>query len=172
MSEVQIVAVALLSGLLGVAVVSDLRNHRIPNLLVLVGLVLGMVGQTWAFGFVGLGHSLLGILIGFALFLPMYMVGGMAAGDVKLMAMAGAFLTPHEALWAAFFSLIAGGACGLLIVLVRGQALQTIGRYWLMLRARAYFSPAEDEVAGKPFPYSIAVLLGTLISVFWLPLSH
>jgi len=172
MSEVQIVAVALLSGLLGVAVVSDLRNHRIPNLLVLVGLVLGMVGQTWAFGFVGLGHSLLGILIGFALFLPMYMVGGMAAGDVKLMAMAGAFLTPHEALWAAFFSLIAGGACGLLIVLVRGQALQTIGRYWLMLRARAYFSPAEDEVAGKPFPYSIAVLLGTLISVFWLPLGH
>ena len=172
MSEVQIVAVAVLSGLLGVAVVSDLRNHRIPNLLVLVGLVLGMVGQTWAFGFVGLGHSLLGILIGFALFLPMYMVGGMAAGDVKLMAMAGAFLTPHDALWAAFFSLIAGGACGLLIVLVRGQALQTIGRYWLMLRARAYFSPAEDEVAGKPFPYSIAVLLGTLISVFWLPLGH
>ncbi len=40
MSEVQIVAVALLSGLLGVAVVSDLRNHRIPNLLVLMGLVL------------------------------------------------------------------------------------------------------------------------------------
>ena len=172
MSELQIAPVVLLLGLLGVAVVSDLRNHRIPNLLVLVGLVLGMVGQTWAFGFVGLGHSLLGILIGFALFLPMYMVGGMAAGDVKLMAMAGAFLTPHEALWAAFFSLIAGGACGLLIVLVRGQALQTIGRYWLMLRARAYFSPAEDEVAGKPFPYSIAVLLGTLISVFWLPLGH
>ena len=39
MSEVQIVAVALLSGLLGVAVVSDLRRHRIPNLLVLLGLV-------------------------------------------------------------------------------------------------------------------------------------
>lgn len=172
MSEVQIVAVALLSGLLGVAVVSDLRNHRIPNLLVLLGLVLGVVGQTWAAGFIGLGHSLLGMLIGFGIFLPMYAVGGMAAGDVKLMAMVGAFLTPHDALWAAFFSLIAGGACGLLIVLVRGQVQQTLGRYWLMLRARAYFSPAADEVAGKPFPYSVAVLLGTLASVFWLPLGH
>ena len=172
MSELQIAPVVLLLGLLGVAVVSDLRNHRIPNLLVLLGLVLGVVGQTYAFGWVGLGHALLGMLIGFAIFLPMYVVGGMAAGDVKLMAMAGAFLTPHDALWAAFFSLIAGGACGLLIVLVRGQAQQTIGRYWLMLRARAYFSPAADEVAGMPFPYSIAVLLGTLISVFWLPLGH
>ena len=98
----------------------------------------------------------------------MYAVGGMAAGDVKLMAMAGAFLTPHDALWAAFFSLIAGGVCGLLIVLVQGQALQTLGRYWLMLRARAYFPPHAAEVAGKPFPYSVAVLLGTLASVFWL----
>ena len=172
MSEVQIVAVALLLGLLGIAVVSDLRNHRIPNLLVLLGLVLGVVGQTWAAGFIGLGHSLLGMLIGFGIFLPMYAVGGMAAGDVKLMAMVGAFLTPHDALWAAFFSLIAGGACGLLIVLVRGQVQQTLGRYWLMLRARAYFSPAADEVAGKPFPYSVGVLLGTLASVFWLPLGH
>jgi len=172
MSEVQIVAVALLSGLLGVAVVSDLRRHRIPNLLVLLGLVLGLVGQAWAAGFIGLGHSLLGMLIGFGVFLPMYAAGGMAAGDVKLMAMAGAFLTPHDALWAAFFSLIAGGACGLLIVLVRGQAVQTLGRYWLMLKARAYFSPQADEVAGKPFPYSVAVLLGTLASVFWLPLGH
>ena len=42
MSDVQISAVALLLGLLGIAVVSDLRNHRIPNLLVLLGLVLGV----------------------------------------------------------------------------------------------------------------------------------
>ncbi|MDY7581649.1 A24 family peptidase [Pseudomonas sp. CCI3.1] len=172
MGGVQMFAVALLLGLLGIAVVNDLRNHRIPNLLVLLGVVLGVVGQSYASGLIGLGHALLGMLVGFAIFLPMYAVGGMAAGDVKLMAMVGAFLTPYDALWAAFFSLIAGGACGLLIVLLRGQALQTLGRYWLMLRARAYFSPAADEVAGKPFPYSIAVLLGTLTSVFWLPFGH
>ena len=172
MSEVQIVAVALLSGLLGIAVISDLRNHRIPNLLVLLGLVVGVAVQAWAFGLAGLGHALLGMLIGFAIFLPMYALGGMAAGDVKLMAMAGTFLTPQDALWAALFSLIAGCACALLIVLARGQARQTLGRYWLMFRSRAYFPPAADEVAGKPFPYSVAVLLGTLTSVFWLPLGH
>jgi prepilin peptidase CpaA len=168
MSTEQLVGTVLLLGLLGVAVVSDLRRHRIPNLLVLLGLGLGVAGQVYSSGITGLGDGLLGMLAGFAVFLPMYALGGMAAGDVKLMAMAGAFLTPHDALWAALFSLIAGGLCGLLIVLVRGQLQQTFGRYWLMLRAQAYFAPAADEVAGKPFPYSVAILLGTLISVFWL----
>ncbi|WP_322616150.1 A24 family peptidase [Pseudomonas sp. BIC9C] len=163
----ELVSMVLLIGLLGVAVVSDLLRHRIPNMLVLVGLVLGLIGQMYSGGVSGLGDSLLGILICFALFLPMYAFGGMAAGDVKLMAMVGSFLPFHYALWAAMFSLIAGGMCGLLIVLFRGQLRQTLGRYWLILRAQAYLAPTSDEVAGKPFPYSIAILIGTFNSVYW-----
>ncbi|MFJ7142157.1 prepilin peptidase [Pseudomonas protegens] len=172
MGKEQFVAVALLLGLLGIAVVSDLRHHRIPNLLVLLGFFLGLSCQAYSSGLIGLGHALLGSLIGFAFFLPLYALGGMAAGDVKLMAMVGTFLTPYNALWAAFFSLICGGVCGVLVVLLSGQTKQTVGRYWLMWRARAYFSPAADEVAGKPFAYSVAVLLGTLTSLYWLPLGR
>ncbi|MNQ44616.1 Type IV leader peptidase family protein [compost metagenome] len=167
MSTELLVSTVLLIGLLGIAVVSDLRRHRIPNLLILVGLALGVAGQTYSGGVSGLGYSLLSMLICFALFLPMYALGGMAAGDVKLMAMVGSFLPVHYALWAALFSLIAGGVCGFLIVLVRGQLLQTLGRYWLMLKAQAYMAPASNEVAGRPFPYSVAILLGTLNSVHW-----
>ncbi|MNL60073.1 hypothetical protein D3C87_1838530 [compost metagenome] len=83
------------------------------------------------------------------------------------MAMVGSFLPFHFALWAAMFSLIAGGVCGVLIVLVRGQLFQTLGRYWLILKAQAYLAPTSDEVAGKPFPYAIAILIGTLNSVYW-----
>ncbi|VVO17661.1 prepilin peptidase [Pseudomonas fluorescens] len=172
MSLEQMFTTVLLLGLLGYAVASDLRRHRIPNLMVLLGLALGLTSQVQAAGLSGLGNGTLGMLIGFGLFLPMYAVGGMAAGDVKLMAMVGAFLTPQDALWAALYSLMAGGLCGFLIVLVRGQIRRTVGRYWLMLRARAYLAPLEDEVAGKPFPYSVAILLGTLTSVFWLPFNQ
>ncbi len=168
MSMEQMVPVILLLGLLGVAVASDLRRHRIPNFLVLLGLALGLAGQAYSAGISGLSNGVLGMLIGFAIFLPLYALGGMAAGDVKLMAMVGVFLTPQGALWAALFSLITGGLCGFLIVLVRGQLFMTFSRYWLMLRARAYFAPAADEVAGKPFPYSVAILLGTLASGYWL----
>jgi len=162
MSMEQMYPVILLLGLLVTAVVSDIRRHRIPNFLVALGLALGLANQAYAGGISGLGDGALGLLIGFGVFLPLYALGGMAAGDVKLMAMVGSYLTPHNALWTAFFSLIAGGLCGFLIVLFRGQLMQTLARYGLMLRARAYLAPAADEVAGKPFPYSIAILLGTL----------
>ncbi|WP_223545497.1 prepilin peptidase [Pseudomonas sp. A-B-19] len=167
MSIEQLVATGLLIGLLGVAVVSDIRRHRIPNLLILVGLALGLASQAYSGGISGLGDGLLGILICFALFLPMYAVGGMAAGDVKLMAMVGSFLPVHYALWAALYSLVFGALCGFLIVLVHGQMLQTLGRYWLILKVRAYLAPSADEAAGKPFPYAVAILLGTLGSIYW-----
>jgi prepilin peptidase CpaA len=168
MSMEQMVPVILLLGLLSVAVVSDLRRHRIPNFLVVLGLTLGLAGQIYMGGISGLGDGALGLLIGFGVFLPLYALGGMAAGDVKLMATVGSFMSPQWALWTAFFSLIAGGLCGLLLVLVCGQVQQTLGRYWLMLQARAYLAPAGDEVAGKPFPYSIAILLGTLASGYFI----
>ncbi|GLZ89055.1 pilus assembly-related outer membrane protein [Metapseudomonas resinovorans] len=165
-------SIPVLLGLLGIAVIVDLACHRIPNLLVLLGLGLGIAGQIYYQGALGLGFGVLGMLIGLAAFLPLYALRGMAAGDVKLMAMAGAFLAPMEATWAAAFSLMAGGLCGLVLVLLRGQLSKTLGRYWLMLRLQTYVAPEAGEVAGKPFPFAIAVLLGTLASVLWQPLGQ
>ncbi|OWJ92402.1 hypothetical protein B6S59_20405 [Pseudomonas sp. A46] len=169
MSIEQLGALGSLLGLLAIAVVSDLRRHRIPNLLVLTGILLGVGSQLLAAGISGVSASLLGMLTGFAIFLPLYILKGMAAGDVKLMAMVGSFFMYQDALWIAFYSLMAGAACGALIVLVRGQATQTLARYGMMLRTRIYLAPASDEVAGKPFPYSIAIAIGTLVGMFWQP---
>lgn len=169
MAAEQKLAAVLLLGLLVFAVVSDIRRHRIPNVLILLGLTLALVGQVYAGGFAGLGSGMLGLLIGFSLFLPFYATGGMAAGDVKLMAMAGSFLSPTYAMWMTFFSLIAGGLCGLAIILIRGQLPVTLSRYWAIFLARSYVAPSVDEVAGKPFPYSIAILLGVLLALVWQP---
>lgn len=169
MAAEQKFAAVLLLGVLVLAVVSDMRRHRIPNPLVLCGLLLALVGQVYTAGFAGVGSWALGLLIGFGLFVPFYAMGGMAAGDVKLMAMAGSFLTPTHALWMALFSLIAGSLCGLAIILMRGQLLLTLSRYRTVLQARTYVAPAADEVAGKPFPYSIAVLMGVLMALLWRP---
>ncbi|MDD0843776.1 A24 family peptidase [Pseudomonas sp. Gutcm_11s] len=169
MAREQMLTAALLLGLLAIAVVSDVRRHRIPNQLILAGLAVALALQLLAGGVAGLGNLVLGMLVGFGLFIPLYALGGMAAGDVKLMAMAGAFLTPTHAVWMAFFSLIAGSLCGLLIILVRGQLGMTLSRYWLILLSRTHVAPAADEVAGKPFPYSVAILFGVLLALVWRP---
>lgn len=161
--------ISLLLGLLVAAVVSDIRTHRIPNLLILGGLVLAFSARAYASGVSGLGSAALGLLIGFFLFLPFYALGGMAAGDVKLMAMSGSFLTPNHAVWMVFFTLMFGALCGILWMLVRGQLKMTLSRYWLMLATRSHIAPAAGEVAAQPFPYSIAILLGVLTAVFWRP---
>ncbi|WJN57602.1 prepilin peptidase [Pseudomonas sp. SO81] len=169
MARAQVFTAALLLGLLAIAVVSDVRRHRIPNQLILAGLAVALTLQLYAGGIAGLGNLVLGMLIGFGLFIPLYALGGMAAGDVKLMAMAGAFMTPTHAVWMAFFSLIAGSLCGVLIILARGQLTLTLSRYWLILLSRTPVAPAVDEVAGKPFPYSVAIFLGVLLALVWRP---
>lgn len=169
MAGQQILAAILLLGLLAIAVASDLRRHRIPNVLILAGLFLAFSLQAYSHGLAGMGEAAIGLLIGFVIFLPLYAMGGMAAGDVKLMAMAGSFLTPNHAIWMVFFSLMAGSVCGLVIILMRGQLVLTLSRYWLMLATRSHIAPAADEVAAKPFPYSLAIFLGVLAALVWRP---
>lgn len=172
MSMEQLLVVLCLLGLLVVAVAIDVHRHRVPNNLVMLGLVLGAATQAYAGGFSGLAEGGLGLLTGFALFLPLYLLGGMAAGDVKLMAMVGLFLDPYSAMWAALLSVMAGSVIGLAIILLCGQLGRTATRYLLMARARSYLSPEPGEVAAKAFPYSIAILVGTLASLYWFHMAR
>jgi hypothetical protein len=65
------------------------------------------------FGAAGLAASAAGVVVGFLILIPLYALGGMGAGDVKLLAAAGSFLGPWGALLAGIFTLLAGGALGL-----------------------------------------------------------
>ena len=114
-----LLCLALLAGLLGAALWHDLRTRRIPNRLVLWGTVGGVLLNSMLpagaglfqqpFGGLGLLQSLAGAAAGLALLLPMYLLRALGAGDVKLMAMCGAFLGPLAVLEAVLLTLLAGG---------------------------------------------------------------
>jgi prepilin peptidase CpaA len=72
----------------------DVRTHRIPNWLVLLGAVTCIAGQMIQPALLGFGSAgaLKGIAVGFAILLPLYLLRATGAGDVKLMAMVGAYL--------------------------------------------------------------------------------
>lgn len=126
------------------AAASDLAWRRIPNVLVLAGLLLALLIH-WR---TGGGHALLaqglaGAGVGLLLFLPMYALGGMAAGDVKLAAMAGSFVGPWQALQLALLSVMAGGLLALACLYL----------------ARRRGSKADG------MPYAVAIALGTMATV-------
>jgi prepilin peptidase CpaA len=99
-----------LSAILAVTVYSDLRRHRISNKLSVLGLLAGLALQSFGGGVHGLVLGLLGAGVGFGCFAPFYLLRGMGAGDVKLLAAVGAFMGPQGAFAAALCSLLAGGA--------------------------------------------------------------
>ena len=101
------------------AAVTDLRSRRIPNGLSLGGAALALVVSATLYGAAGLWMAVLGWLLSFAFFMPFYLGGGMAAGDVKLMAMVGAFLGPIHGLVACACTLMAGAGLASLIMAVR-----------------------------------------------------
>src|SRR5437763_974094 len=74
-----------------------------------------------------------GWLPGAALFFPFFALGGMGAGDVKLLAALGAWLGPVESLWVAMFAAMAGGVLGLIVALARGYLSTALSNVWLML---------------------------------------
>lgn len=76
---------------LGIAVVTDWREHKIYNKLLVPAFFLALLLHTFQGGLSGLTSSLLGAATGFALLLLPYLMGGMGAGDVKLLAVIGAF---------------------------------------------------------------------------------
>ncbi len=163
----------VLMGLVLVAAATDVGWRRIPNWLVLSGLLYALAFNAVHANFVhdgtGLGRALEGMALCFALTLPLYVLRAMGAGDVKLMAMVGAFLGPVDGLAAVGATFVAGGGLALAIIVVRGRARRALGNISDIARAgmagvAARTMPdlriAPSASAGA-MPYGVAVALGT-----------
>ena len=108
--------VALLVLLIG-AVVWDLSKTRIPNALILSGLIIGVFYRVLCMGERNYLAILLGIIIPVLLFFPLFLIRAMGAGDIKLFAVTGAFFTIRENLKCIVLAIMLGGVFALIKVL-------------------------------------------------------
>jgi len=116
--------IGLLLSLLVIAAWHDIRSRRIPNVLVFPGAVAGVLLNTLLpqqMGGLGIFDSLAGLGLGFVLLLPPYLLRAMGAGDVKLMAMTGAFLGANGVAGAFMYVLLAGGLLALAMAWRQGN---------------------------------------------------
>lgn len=125
--EIVVLAVAL------VAVVFDVRSRRIPNWLTFGASAAALAYASFDAGLPGVGIAAAGWLAGAALFFPFFALGGMGAGDVKLLAALAAWLGPSESVWLAMFAAAAGGVLGVFVALARGYLRTAISNVWMML---------------------------------------
>ena len=166
-----------------VAAVIDGWKLKVPNWLTLPLIVSG-----WALGLLhnigllegtgegGIGAALAGTALGFALLLPVYAIGGMGAGDVKMQmgfgSWVGAFFGLWSGLsiiwWAFAVAVLIGGVLALAMIALRGQYRRNLANTreivgdWL--GAKGVGDVAEKAARRKSrlhlLPYGIPLCMG------------
>ena len=161
-----------------VAAVIDGIQLKVPNWLTFPMIALGWV---YSFtlssypGWEGLTYSLIGTVVGLALLLPAYAIGGMGAGDVKLMAGIGAWMWTEITIYSFAVSAVVGGIIAVLMVVTRKSWQKHHNQFWMIwneiMTVKSPEKLAEIAAKRKPtmmlLPYGIPMAIGTIAYFGW-----
>jgi prepilin peptidase CpaA len=164
----------LLGILVAIAAIFDIRYRRIPNWLVLAGLIVGLAWNVYTSGWSGLLRASEGLGLGFVLYFPLYMLRARGAGDVKLLSAVGAVTGPGNCLWIFLLTAILGGIIALILLLFRGRVRQTFFNVgWIirdLLHLQAPWRSSEElDVTtnkGLRLPHGAMIAVGALAFIF------
>ena len=122
MDQVQAVPIVVVLVAALITTVTDLWSFKIYNVLTVPLFFSGLIYHSVVSGMGGFQGSLLGALFGLGVLLPFYVMGGMGAGDVKLMAAIGAWLGLPLTFHLFIASSLAAGVYSVILLFV-GQGL-------------------------------------------------
>ena len=140
-----LIQTVVLWSLVGVAALWDISWRRIPNPLILTGLLLGLAFQTQAGGITGLGSGVLGAAFALAVLIGPFALRVMGGGDVKLAMVVGAFLGWKGAAHILLVGTVVHGLISLGVVL------------WRRFRAMRGLPPGEQ----RGIPHAVGFALAT-----------
>lgn len=152
---------------MGIAVVEDIRRLKIPNWVTFPTMLLALGAHTFIGGLDGFISSAGGLATGIALFIIPYLMGGMGAGDAKLMGAAGAIFGPKGILITAILVILFGGVYGvILFALNRHYAVSFVKRLsatikTLVVTKTLIIMPPEEAEERPVLRYAIPIAFGS-----------
>lgn len=162
----------VLVALLLVAAVVDYRSYRIPNVLTVSGMVLGLASTSLLADSLlsGLLAGLGGIAVGMFVLLPLYAIRALGAGDVKLMGAVGAFLGVPGTLSAMAFVAVTGGIAAIAFALYRKAFRRMAGNLGQAAVQMLVFAAVGGQKPGDALaahsvgklPYGTCICAGTI----------
>jgi prepilin peptidase CpaA len=177
-AQVQAVPIVVVLVAALITTVTDLWKFKVYNVVTVPLLLSGIVYHSVMGGTAGLIGSLLGALFGFGMLLAFYVMGGMGAGDVKLMAAVGAWLgLPWTFQLFIASSLAAGVYSVILLVIGRGlgETWTNFQILWLRLvilgRHLGTGQRVEEAVTRsdrrlRVVPFAAMLMIGTMVLIF------
>ncbi len=158
------------------AAVIDGFELKVPNWVTYPFIISGWIYAFAAFGWEGLGWSLLGTVVGLLLLLPAYAIGGMGAGDVKLLAGVGAWILIQNTVNSFCVSAVVGALMAVAMVVARRAWKKHQDQFWLILNEIMVIKNPErlEEIAAERksrmllLPYGIPIAIGTIGYFLWM----
>lgn len=152
--------------------VTDTLQGKIPNLATLSLLLVGLWFNFQLSGLSGLTQSVAGLLIGLALLMVPYLMGGMGAGDLKTLAALGALIGPVAILQVFFLAGLIGGSMAMLYLAMRDKPLEQL-RLWkansrrIINGIRPPMPDSEEAKVRIKYSYGPAIAFGFFAFVRW-----
>lgn len=156
---------------------TDLRQRRIPNLLTYPTILFAVPVYSYIDGWDGFLFSVGGLTFGFAVFLIPYLLGGMGAGDVKLMSGVGAVLGFQQTAVCFLFVVICGGIMALGFMVYRRILKETLSKAFLgvlymgLNRDVSLLKADKNKIAQEGIPYGVAITGGVFLFFLYLILN-
>jgi prepilin peptidase CpaA len=151
----------------GLAAAWDVRQGRIPNRLTYGAMVVGLALRMCLVGWRGTLDGFAAGLLGGGIFFVFFLVHGMGAGDVKLMAAVGVWSGLRHLAAVMLASALAGGILALAYMIVRRRGLRTLRNLGTLFRYHlaSGLAPHPEINLQNPqairIPYALAIAAGT-----------
>ena len=167
--------------LVGTSGFFDAKERKIPNKITFTGIIVGMIVNLISGGWTGLLLSIGGMLAGLAIFFLPFVMGGMGAGDVKLMGAIGALMGWQFSLLTALYSSLVGGGMVIVYLLYTGKLrdyfkkiilsfiqllflfLNQLGSNEKIENLQQHFIKNGQEYKRIYIPYGVAIAGGTVL---------
>lgn len=166
----QVTCAILIPGIL-LASWIDYAQRRVPNWLNLALILIGFAVQASYFGGSGMWTGFLGMLTGFGLLIVPWIMHGMGAGDVKLMAAIGVWLGAELTFYSFALGAIIGGVAAVIMIVSSGRLKMACANFNLIMQKCTNRDTVFSEFgSAKSFgessqllPYGVPLTGGTLV---------
>jgi prepilin peptidase CpaA len=164
--------IMFLSGILILSAGIDFDRQKIPNLITYPGMAIALSYHGLTRGADGLLFSLAGLAVGIGILLVPYLMGGMGAGDAKLMGAVGAVIGAKGVIYALICTAIIGGVYALVLIMIHrshfnGYFKKQMTTLWTFILTRKYIpDPIQASQKRPRLCYGLAIALGTGLYMF------
>ena len=161
--------IPVLAGIVAIiAAITDVKQRRIPNRLTYSAIVAGLLLQSAFHGWRGLLAGAAGGLLFGGVFLLLYLIRSIGAGDVKLAAALGCIVGPSASVQVLLSTALAGGALAIIFMTVSGRIVETLrNTLWVVgfhtqHGLQTHPTVNLDNPNAARMPYALAFAAGTL----------